>query len=144
MQLRWGELYLASDGEVLQAAWEDQNVVLFMTTVSTGMEKILRIRRRPPKSATNAKTSKQIFGDELTKDLLIPRLLMTIITLWEVSTKQISSILITIPKGLISRIGSPSGTSYWIQLLLTVSRSISLAPKILHWLNTPINSSVRS
>jgi len=73
MQLPWGELYLVSDGEVLQAAWKDQNVVLFMTTVSNGVEKILRLRRRPPKTATNAKTSRIIFGDLPVLALLIPR-----------------------------------------------------------------------
>ena len=73
MQIPWGELYLISDGEVLQAAWKDQNVVLFMSTVSDGIEKILRQRRRPPKTATNARTSRQIFGDLSTKELLIPR-----------------------------------------------------------------------
>ena len=72
-QIPWGELYLVSDGEVLQAAWKDQNVVLFMSTVSDGIETILRQRRRPPKTATNARTSRQIFGDQPTKELLIPR-----------------------------------------------------------------------
>ena len=72
-QIPWGQLYLASDGEVLQAAWKDQNVVLFMSTVSTGMESILRNRRRPAKSATNSRTSREVFGDSPTKELLIPR-----------------------------------------------------------------------
>ena len=37
-QLLWENLYakLSRDKEVLQLAWKDQNVVLFMTTVSTG------------------------------------------------------------------------------------------------------------
>ncbi len=73
MQIPWGELYLASDGEVLQAAWKDQNIVLFMSTVSDGIEKILRQRRRPPKTATNARTSREVFGDNPTKQLLIPQ-----------------------------------------------------------------------
>ena len=72
-QIPWGKLYLASDGEVLQAAWKDQNVVLFMSTVSTGIETILRPRRRPAKTATNAKSSREVFGDEPIKALLIPR-----------------------------------------------------------------------
>ena len=72
-QIPWGQLYLASDGEVLQAAWKDQNVVLFMSTVPTGMESILRNRRRPAKSATNSRTSREVFGDSSTKELLIPR-----------------------------------------------------------------------
>ena len=37
-QLLWGNLYvkLSHDKEVLQLAWKDQSVFLFMTTVSTG------------------------------------------------------------------------------------------------------------
>ena len=72
-QIPWGQLYLISDREVLQAAWKDQNVVFFMSTVSTGMETILRPRRRPTKSATNARTSREVFGDLAIKELLIPK-----------------------------------------------------------------------
>ena len=79
LQIPWGKLYLVSDGEVLQAAWKDQNIVLFMTTVSTSIETILRTRRRPAKTATNARTSRHIFGhifgDLPTKQLLIPRVI---------------------------------------------------------------------
>ena len=48
-------------------------MVLFINTVSTGIESVLRNRRRPAKSATNSRTSKKVFGDSLTKKLLIPR-----------------------------------------------------------------------
>ena len=37
------------------------------------MKSILRNRRRPAKSATNSRTSREVFGDSLTKELLIPR-----------------------------------------------------------------------
>lgn len=73
MQLPWGELYLASDGEVLQAAWKDQNVVLFMSTVSNGIDQILRPRKRPGTTSTNAKTSRKVFGNQTIKELLIPK-----------------------------------------------------------------------
>ena len=43
-----------------------------MSTVSTGLEKVLRIRRRPPKIAINIKSSRKVFGDNATKALLIP------------------------------------------------------------------------
>ena len=43
-----------------------------MSTVSSGIETILRLRRRPPKTSTNTKTSRQVFGDLPTKALLIP------------------------------------------------------------------------
>ena len=44
-----------------------------MSTVSSGAEEILRLRRQLPKTATNAKTSREVFGDKTTKLLLIPR-----------------------------------------------------------------------
>lgn len=55
MQLEWGKLYacLSADGSVLQFAWKDQNVVLFMSTVSNGKREILRARRRPARTATS-------------------------------------------------------------------------------------------
>ena len=43
-----------------------------MSTVSSGIEIIERLRRRPAKTATNARTSRDIFGDEAIKKLLIP------------------------------------------------------------------------
>ena len=70
----WGTLYgsLSSDGRVLELAWKDQNVVLFMTTVSDGTETVRRLRRRPAKTATNARTSRAEFGEMTTKELDIP------------------------------------------------------------------------
>ena len=74
-QLTWGQLFgqLSKDGEVTELAWKDQNVVLFMTTVATGKESVLVERRRPAATAPNARTSRTIFGDEVTKDLWIPQ-----------------------------------------------------------------------
>ena len=43
-----------------------------MSTVLTSLEKVLRIRRRPPKIAINIKSSRKVFGDNATKALLIP------------------------------------------------------------------------
>ena len=48
-------------------------MVLFINTVSTGIETILQLRRRSAKTATNAKSSREVFRDELIKALLIPR-----------------------------------------------------------------------
>ena len=72
--LKWGQLYasLSDDGKVMQFAWKDQNVVLFMSTISNGEEKVRRLRRRPAKTATNARTSRAIFGEMTTKELNIP------------------------------------------------------------------------
>lgn len=75
----WGALYgcLSNDQRVLEFAWKDQNVVLFMTTVSNGKEVVIRSRRRPPKTATNAATSHVVFGDKTIKELAIPEFIDT-------------------------------------------------------------------
>ena len=72
--LEWGQLYgsLSSDKKVMQYAWKDQNVLLFMSTVSDPRDTISRLRRRPAKTATNARTSRAIFGEESVKVLDIP------------------------------------------------------------------------
>ena len=43
-----------------------------MTTIHTGKETSNRQRRRPSKTATNARTSRAIFGDLAVKELSIP------------------------------------------------------------------------
>ena len=70
----WGQLYgsLSDDKKVMQFAWKDQNVVLFMSTISNGGETVRRLRRRPARTATNARTSRAIFGESATKELVIP------------------------------------------------------------------------
>ena len=72
--LEWGKLYgrLSSDKRVMEFAWKDQNVVLFMSTVSNGQKTVKRLRRRPAKTATNARTSRAVFGEMTTKELDIP------------------------------------------------------------------------
>ena len=73
-QLKWGELYgkTSDDGEVLKLAWKDQNVVLFMSTVHDGKKRVLRQRRRPASTSTNARTARAPFGDQPVKKLFIP------------------------------------------------------------------------
>ena len=56
----------------MQFAWKDQNVVLFISTVSNDRETVKRLRRRPAKTATNARTSRAMFGEMTTKELDIP------------------------------------------------------------------------
>ena len=72
--LDWGKLYgsLSEDGKVLEFGWKDQNVVLFMITVSNGRKTINRLRRRPAKTATNARTSRAMFEEQARKELSIP------------------------------------------------------------------------
>lgn len=43
-----------------------------MTTVHTGHKTIIRPRRRPPKTATNARSSREVFGEQAVKQLSIP------------------------------------------------------------------------
>ena len=47
-------------------------MILFMTTVDNGRKTVKRLRRRPPKTATNARTSRAAFGDQVRKELSIP------------------------------------------------------------------------
>jgi len=44
-QIPWGELYgeLSKDGQVMEFAWKDANVVLFMSTVDDGKLNTLTI-----------------------------------------------------------------------------------------------------
>ena len=74
LQVLWGTEYatVSEDGEVFQVAWKDQAMVLFMSTVSNGTARIVRQRRRPTKTATNARTSRMVFSDAVVKDLPIP------------------------------------------------------------------------
>ena len=73
-QLEWGRLYtsVSKDEEVLEFAWKDQNVVLFMSTVHDGKILVKRQRRRPGKTSTNAASSRAVFGVKAVKDLFIP------------------------------------------------------------------------
>lgn len=69
--IAWGKLYgcLSPDHKVLQLAWKDSQVVLFMTTVSDAQTTIPRIRKRP-----NGKDKwvRAEFGDQPFKRLEIP------------------------------------------------------------------------
>ena len=89
-QIEWGRLYgaISEDGNVAQFAWKDQQVVLFMSTVHNGRKKVEKLRslpkhllmfvqveklrRRPAKTSTNARTSRAPFGDLAVKKLPIP------------------------------------------------------------------------
>ena len=47
-------------------------MVLFISTVSDGTTRIERQRRRPAKSAINARTSRMVFSNAVVKNLTIP------------------------------------------------------------------------
>ena len=44
-----------------------------MTTIDGGQTTVTRSRRRPTKTATNARTSRAIFGDDAVKKIVIPQ-----------------------------------------------------------------------
>jgi hypothetical protein len=69
--IAWGELYgcLSPDQKVLQLAWKDTQIVLFMTTLVDAQTTVLRERKRPNKQD---KWIKQAFGDQPCKQLEIP------------------------------------------------------------------------
>jgi hypothetical protein len=67
----WGKLYgcLSPDRKVLQLAWKDSQIVLFMTTVVDARTTISRVRKRPN---GGDKWIKAEFGDQAFKSLNIP------------------------------------------------------------------------
>jgi len=69
--IAWGELYgcLSPDQKVLQLAWKDTQIVLFMTTLVDASTTVSRVRKRPNKKD---KWIKQAFGDQPFKRLKIP------------------------------------------------------------------------
>ena len=71
----WGELYavVQEEDNILQFAWKDQGLVLFMTTAVEGTEEVIRERRRPAETATGAIKSRIVFGSEARKHLPIPK-----------------------------------------------------------------------
>jgi len=59
-------------GLVQQIGFKDNAYVLFMSTVYTGKETIVRNRKRPKATSSKAKTARAPFGNQPTKDLSIP------------------------------------------------------------------------
>ena len=69
--IAWGQLYgcLSSDEKVLQLAWKDNQIILFITTLVDASTTVSRLRKRPNKKD---KWIKQAFRDQLFKRLKIP------------------------------------------------------------------------
>jgi len=69
--IAWGKLYgcLSPDQKVLQLAWKDAQIVLFMTTVVDARTAVPRVRKRPN---GGDKWVKAEFGDQPFKSLNIP------------------------------------------------------------------------
>ena len=60
---------------VLCFAWQDNNTVLGITTAYSPDDLVVRTRKKPAETSTNAAIVSPVFGDEYTKDLAIPRLI---------------------------------------------------------------------
>ncbi|KAF1975810.1 hypothetical protein BU23DRAFT_552294, partial [Bimuria novae-zelandiae CBS 107.79] len=64
--MEWGEIRwdLSKSGEVLQAAWRDNQVVLFASTVAEPIQVIMKLRRRSKMSQNNKGIFAKAFGNE--------------------------------------------------------------------------------
>jgi hypothetical protein len=85
-QQQWNSLYAAPASvdsnidSVLCIAWQDNNIVTALSTMHTvhkPTDWIPRLRKRPAKTSTSAKSAREPFGDhdQPTKELSIPRLI---------------------------------------------------------------------
>ena len=70
--LLWNSLCARLVGLVLCFCWQDNNVVLGITTAYTLKEMTLRNRRRPKSMSINAYIVRPVFGDAVRKWLEIP------------------------------------------------------------------------
>jgi hypothetical protein len=72
--IKWGKTYLIPipNGKVCQVGWKDQAFVLMISSVLSGDERVVRLRKRPKETSSKAKTSRIPFGKEAVKELSIP------------------------------------------------------------------------
>ena len=73
--LQWGEHIAVLAGKALCFIWQDNNAVLGITTsfsMHREEDKVVRLRRRPKKTSTNAALIRPIFSDLVRKALPIP------------------------------------------------------------------------
>jgi Transposase IS4 len=70
----WGKTYslYTPSGNVCHVGWKDQAFVLMMSSVLSGDEMVVRLRRRPKETSSKAKTSRVPFGEDAIKELSIP------------------------------------------------------------------------
>lgn len=75
-KLPWNSLYSWVVNGTLCIAWQDNNIVLFLTTIHSpsGLYSMVeRIRKAPSKTSTNAAHARKPFDGSAIKSLLIPR-----------------------------------------------------------------------
>jgi hypothetical protein len=74
-KLPWNTLFAVRVGNTLCFAWQDNNIVLALSTIHT-VDKAEdfreKIRKRPAKTSTNGRIVRQVFGDDYAKELEIP------------------------------------------------------------------------
>jgi Transposase IS4 len=73
--MEWGAMRAEVVEGVLCFAWQDNNTMLGITTAYSPDDLVVRTRKRPAETSTNAAIVRPVFGDEYTKDLAIPRLI---------------------------------------------------------------------
>jgi hypothetical protein len=71
--LEWGAMRAGVVERVLCFAWQDYNTVLGITTAYSPDDLVIRTRKRPAETSTNAAIVRPVFRDEYTKDLAIPK-----------------------------------------------------------------------
>jgi hypothetical protein len=70
--LSWGTLYALPVSNVLCLAWQDNNIVLGLSTLHSADSFVPCQRRRPGKTSTNGVIARKVFSKEVTKELEIP------------------------------------------------------------------------
>jgi hypothetical protein len=72
--ISWGTTFSipTPSGKVCHVGWKDQAFVLMMSSVLSGDEQVVRLRKRPKETSSKAKTSRVPFGKEAIKELRIP------------------------------------------------------------------------
>ncbi len=74
--LEWNSLFARVINKTLYLAWQDNNIILALSNIHTVNQTddfLEKLRRRPAKSSTNGRIVRQVFKDEHTKELRIPR-----------------------------------------------------------------------
>lgn len=74
--LPWNTLFAKVVENTLCLAWQDNNIVLALSSVHTvdqAEDFRAKLQKRPAKTSTNGRIVRQIFGQSYTKELIIPR-----------------------------------------------------------------------
>jgi hypothetical protein len=57
--IKWGETYSipTSNGKVCYVGWKDQAFVLMVSSIWSGDQRVIRLRKRPKETSSKAKTA---------------------------------------------------------------------------------------